>query len=1048
MRRLLVAAFLCILLLAGSADAMTWVIEPDGTGDAPTIQAGIDSAAAGDTVSVICGTYYEHDILMKSGICLTSETGTADCVTINAGRLGRVLDCDDVDGTTSIVGFTAANGEAPGYFPALCGGGIILWESSPRITNCILADNRADELGGGAHLVRSAAVFTNCVFADNVSLGTDEGTSVGGGVHSYQGNPTFTDCIFSGNLSWVGFGGGFGSQLGDRPAFRHCLFLDNQAAGDGGGDGGGGLGLAGSSYAELTNCTFVGNSAHNALGGGICCFDGSSASLDNCIIAFSPDEVALYWDESGAEPVLTCCDLYGNAGGDWVGPIADQYGVNGNISEDPIFCDPDNEDFYLREGSPCHTAGSCGTIGAYGLGCGFAIDSITDVECDQGGQVSVKWCAHRNDIAGSDTVVEYYSVWRRIDGPSSRSGETSAASPKSLATEPPGLWECVDSVATSAQSFYEAVCPTACDSTEYGICWSVFFIRAEGPDSVPDCDTEADSGYSVDNEVAGAWIDVSTETLAEDGWGHGVAWVDYDDDGDLDIFVANRSDEDKLIRNDDLTASGFVDATPPVLADAGDCRGAAWGDYDGDGDLDLYVSRNGANKLYRNDGGGGFTDVTTSPLDDAAIGQTVSWADYDNDGDLDLYVVNNGSNRLFRNDSVGVFTDVTSVPLGNGSHGMGSGWADYDNDGDLDLYLANYNAANALFENQGGDTFVNATTPVLAIADPSVGVAWGDYDNDGDLDLYVTNEGANNLLRNDGGVFTDVSASPTNDTQKGRSAAWADYDLDGDLDLYLVCYDGTNRLFRNEGGGSFVAPAGCGTEPLAQNGSDISSAWADYDNDGDPDLYLIKHGANKLFRNDLYQDHHWLEVRLTGIISNTYGQGARVRVVAGGTSQMREIAGASGYLSQGPLTASFGLGTATMVDTLEVTWPASGTAQILTDVTCDQRLEIVEDYQSGVGGGVEATQVFCLHACRPNPFNSVTSIRYDLPEAAHVDLEVFDVSGRLVRRLIDHRLTEPGRYTTVWNGRNDEGLRVAPGIYFMRLAAGTETEIERTILLR
>jgi hypothetical protein len=607
----------------------------------------------------------------------------------------------------------------------------------------------------------------------------------------------------------------------------------------------------------------------------------------------------------------------------------------------------------------------------------------------------------------------------------------------------------MDSVPASLEFNYTRTCSTACDSTEAGgLCWSVFYIKAHCSAPVLEFETEPDSGYSVINEPPEAWTDVTTTPpLGNTEWGHGFAWLDYDKDDDLDIFVANRLGSDKLFRNDSLTAGGFVNATPGGLDDYGDCRGAAWGDYDNDGDPDLYVSKNGANRLLRNNGGGGFSDVSAPPLDDSGIGQTVSWADYDEDGDLDLYLVNNGANRLFRNDGAGVFAGITGGCLEDTSHGMGSGWADYDRDGDLDLYIANYDAANVLIENQGGGVFVDATTPVLAITAPSVGVAWGDYDNDGDLDLYVTNEGSNTMLRNDDGGFVDVTASPLDDDDIGRSAAWGDYDLDGDLDLYLVNYDGPNRLFKNLGGGVFVIPE-CAAAPITDEGKGFSMGWGDYDKDGDLDIYVVNDGRNGLFRNDLYSERHWLEVRLVGSVSNTYGQGARVRIVAGYTSQMREIAGASGYLSQGPLTAFFGLGIAVTVDTVEVTWPVGDAIQVLTDIACDQTLTIFESDLAGAPGDAEKASEFRLYPGIPNPFSSVTSVRYDLPVAARVDLEVFDVSGRLVRRLIDHRPTEPGRHTALWGGRNESGQPVGPGIYFCRLSAGSKSQIQRLVLLR
>jgi C1A family cysteine protease len=540
------------------------------------------------------------------------------------------------------------------------------------------------------------------------------------------------------------------------------------------------------------------------------------------------------------------------------------------------------------------------------------------------------------------------------------------------------------------------------------------------------------------------WTDVTTDTIGDTGWGHGLAWVDFDSDGDVDIFVTNRDSENRLYRNDGLTAESFVNATPAILADPSDSRGAAWGDYDNDGDPDLYVSNKGPNKLFRNDGAGMFVDITTSPVDDSGTGQTVSWADYDNDGDLDLYLVNNGPNKLFRNEGGGGFTDVTVGPLGDDGFGQGSGWADYDDDGDLDLYVANYDGSNVLLENQGDGSFTDATQPAMEISIRSTGVAWGDYDNDGDLDLFVSNDGENNLLRNDDGVFNDVTSFPLDNGYAGKSAAWGDYDLDGYLDLYLVNDGRVNRLFWNDGEGGFVDLT-CGPTPYKDNKPGFGSEWADYDLDGDLDLYLVNNGKNKLFRNDLDAGNHWLHVDLVGIVSNASGQGARVWVTAGGMTQMREVSGASGYLSQGPLTAMFGLGTIGTVDTLRIAWP-SGIVQTMTDVVCDQRLEVVEDLTAGFVDPPEPPSALYLYPVHPNPFSGTAVIIYDLPEPIEVDLAVYDVRGRLLRRLTGSGPRRAGRHRVYWNGKDASGRRVASGVYFLRLSAGHHTQARRVVL--
>jgi hypothetical protein len=443
------------------------------------------------------------------------------------------------------------------------------------------------------------------------------------------------------------------------------------------------------------------------------------------------------------------------------------------------------------------------------------------------------------------------------------------------------------------------------------------------------------------------WTDATTAPL-DDAGGYGCAWGDYDNDGDLDLYVSSYDYGNFLHRNDGGGSFTRIYNTPPY--EIRDGTGVAWGDYDNDGDLDLYLAQaNGQpNQLYRNDGGDVFTDVTNGlPLGDVGDTYGAAWGDYDEDGDIDLYIANYSSaNKLLRNDGASGFTDATGgTPLGDAGYGVGVAWGDYDNDGDLDLYLSNGSStANKLFRNDGGGSFTDVTAPPLNDAGTGMGVAWGDYDNDGDLDLYLVNfNGTNRLFRNNGGSFTDVAVSPLNDAGYGYGCAWGDYDNDGDLDLYLANGGGTgeNRLFRNDGGGTFVDAA----SGLVKNtGPSTGVAWGDYDGDGDIDLYVTNNHPhnNKLFRNEIGTANHWLHINLVGTTCNVSAIGARVRVVAGGVSQIREISGGSGLCSQNSLTAEFGLGFNLLVDTIEVKWPSAKSTDIYTNVAVDQMLTLYE----------------------------------------------------------------------------------------------------------
>jgi hypothetical protein len=450
---------------------------------------------------------------------------------------------------------------------------------------------------------------------------------------------------------------------------------------------------------------------------------------------------------------------------------------------------------------------------------------------------------------------------------------------------------------------------------------------------------------------ASAFSDVTSGPLGFTGNGIGGACGDFDGDGDQDLYVPSYGQGNKLFRNDGL--AGFVDVTTPLLASpsaAGFCRSVAWGDYDNDGDLDLYLSYVGANALIRNEGGGVFVDVTSGPLGDGGEGVAAAWADYDNDGDLDLYLVRNNqpgeTNKLLRNEGGGAFVDATSSPLDDGGQDAGAAWGDYDNDGDLDLYLVSSGGANKLFRNDGGGAFTDVTSGPLGDAGHGECAVWGDYDNDGDLDLYLANSGnvafPSKLLRNDGGgAFTDVTSGALGNL--AAAAAWGDYDDDGDLDLYVGRIGLPNTLLRNDGGGSFVDVT---TDPLGNPYNASGVAWADFDNDGDPDLYLANFGtgpqaSNRLFRNNA-AGNHWLHVRLVGTVSNRSGLGARVRLVAGGLTQVREVSGGAGNQSQSATIGCFGLGGATALTSLQVQWPSGIVQDVELPSGADRTLIVTE----------------------------------------------------------------------------------------------------------
>ncbi len=357
----LAVLFLALLVPCSASDATTWFVPSQ----CPTIQAGIDSASAGDTVLVACGTYYDcgHEdpwgiiscVLMKSGVCLRSETGNPNCATVDARYCGRAIACEGVDSTTTIEGLTITGGLWD------VGGGVWCYGSSPRIRNCVFLENQTYH-GGGLALWESRAMVSDCVFTSNYA-------EFGGGAIScvQSSSLTVVRCRFMDNA-----GGAIVSSSSSVQA-TECLFVENSF------QHGGGAVTCGQSTATFSRCTFCRNSSADA-GSAIAGIQESTVDIANSIIASGLWMPAVFCGNDGSTVTMTCCDVFGNAGGDWVGCIADQYGISGNISEDPLFCDPDFGDFRLDCQSPCAPAQQpeCGLMGVWEVGCeGTAAEKTT-----------------------------------------------------------------------------------------------------------------------------------------------------------------------------------------------------------------------------------------------------------------------------------------------------------------------------------------------------------------------------------------------------------------------------------------------------------------------------------------------------------------------------------------------------------------------------------------------------------------------------------------------------------------------------------------------
>ena len=470
----------------------------------------------------------------------------------------------------------------------------------------------------------------------------------------------------------------------------------------------------------------------------------------------------------------------------------------------------------------------------------------------------------------------------------------------------------------------------------------------------------------------------------------GSAWGDYDGDGDADLVAVGIRHPHSLYRSDgDGT---FTDVTEEAgLADARGGWASLFFDADRDGDLDLFVTRDGwrggaPNSLYRNNGDGTFIDVADAAgVAGQASSFTAALGDIDNDGWLDIYVANGVSdllgapNAMYRNQGDGTFVDIApAAGIAGQASSIGSAFGDYNNDGWLDLFVVNIGGPNALYHNLGDGTFVNVTRQA-GIAAPIDGFVsfFFDYDNDGWLDLFATGwtrnmeEVLNSALQgrpaqernrlalyhnNGDGTFADVTSQAGLARTYGAMAAqYGDIDNDGYLDIYLgtgappLNTHEPNKLFWNRGNGTFLdvtESAGVGNL-----GKGHGATFSDYDGDGDLDLYAPIGGAahSDRQRNSLYQNQgppgHWLKLRLIGTTSNPDAIGTRVRVTTARGAVHRVVAGGTGFGSMNDPLIFVGLGAATRVDEIHIQWP-SGARQHFRDVAGGQVIEVTEGNES------------------------------------------------------------------------------------------------------
>ncbi len=520
----------------------------------------------------------------------------------------------------------------------------------------------------------------------------------------------------------------------------------------------------------------------------------------------------------------------------------------------------------------------------------------------------------------------------------------------------------------------------------------------------------------------GVMVTHDLDEIEDSEWGTGAAWIDYDRDGDLDLYVTNRAGQNQFFENQVVEGQRlFTDVTSLVGlgVPVTDCSGLSVADYNNDSFPDIYIATAQTDRLFTNDGGTGFVDDSDKlNMTSQARGTSVSWIDFDNDGYLDLYLSNHVPAQYILEENLDTndyllhnvaaigggreFEDASFLLADFGQlagSSFANGWIDYDDDGDFDLMVTNdctgeWPTDAVFYENLGPSgsdwttwQFDTVEADIgLSDCNNAMGLSIGDINHDGRMDMVHSNIGGIRLWKNNGGSFTDIAASAGIDIQPKIYYSWgvnfADFDNDTWQDIILSCG------YLNE------ISDGCGLDLLQQNyyfhnnGDETFSNWsdlenfnddtrsrtsvvADWDNDGDLDVYVVNYDdMSQFYENHLDNGNHYFKINLEGVISNRDGIGAKVKLVPTGGDFQYAVRQSGSSLGGGdsPIL-HFGIGTSNSIDLIEVTWP-SGIIQTLHDMDADTMITILEDISL-----------------------PTASIRVDLIEEAGVDLLVWEHDG-------------------------------------------------------
>jgi hypothetical protein len=516
----------------------------------------------------------------------------------------------------------------------------------------------------------------------------------------------------------------------------------------------------------------------------------------------------------------------------------------------------------------------------------------------------------------------------------------------------------------------------------------------------PDSDYFQEIGKEIGLDFVHSIGDKELTNIVESS-GAGAAFLDYDQDGFIDLYVCSGTwvkglssgDKPEIMPENHLYHNRGDGTFEDVTKKAG--VGGPWysmgvtvGDYNNDGYPDMYVSNYGTSVLYKNNGNGTFTDVTKK----AGVGGKETdfstgavWLDYDNDGFLDLYVgkyLNFDPNYkyyyapdgfpgplaydaqpdvLYHNNGDGTFTDVTKEMGIKDLDGraMGVGAADYDDDGFVDIYVANDHSMNYLWHNNGGKSFTDMGIPSGTAfgqsgeSAVSMSVDFADYTGSGRMDMFISDDKYCRLYENMGnGIFSEQSYPSGIAMPAGQYVGWSssfiDYNNDGLVDIYKAngalkhLYGQEDQLFENIGDGKFKDVSTESGKYFLKELVGRGACFGDYDNDGDIDAYIVNLNDRGAFlRNNKGNQNNWISLKLVGTTSNRDGIGARVKVTSGGKVQTSQKKSTTGYLSQNDPRMHFGLAKNVMIEQIEIKWP-SGKVQVLSNIKANKILTVKE----------------------------------------------------------------------------------------------------------